>query len=72
MLCFTQKDPELACLFLSHTLRYYVHSLRARNLPEFVDELEHRLGISGLSRSGEGTPVGYIGTADEPEIHPIY
>ncbi|MDJ0931988.1 hypothetical protein [Breoghania sp.] len=49
-----------------------MHSLRARNLPEFVDELEHRLGISGLSRSGEGTPVGYIGTADEPEIHPIY
>ncbi|PTW61698.1 hypothetical protein C8N35_102414 [Breoghania corrubedonensis] len=72
MLRFTPKDPDLARFFLAHTLRYYMQPLRARDVPEFVEEMKSRLGLEGLSRTGEGKPAGYIGTQDDPEMHPIY
>lgn len=72
MLRFTPKDPELSRLFLAHTLRYYMQPLRARDLPQFVREVESRLGISGLSRTGSGEPAAYIGTPEAPETHPVY
>ena len=72
MLRFTPTDPELSRLFLAHTLRYYMQPLRARDVPEFVEEMKKRLGIAGLSRTGTGTPAGYIGNEVEPRIHPIY
>ena len=72
MLRFSPRDPELTRLFKTYTYRYYIQPLRARDLPGFVSEVEKRLGITGLSRSGSGDPAAYIGTADAPEAHPIY
>ncbi|WP_321339533.1 hypothetical protein [Breoghania sp.] len=39
---------------------------------EFLAEVEERLGISGLSYAGSGSPDAYLGTTSEPEIHPLY
>ena len=72
MLRFSPKSPEMCRLFKSRTYRYYIQSARASGVPELLGEVEAKLGIHGLSVDGAGEPVGYVGTAREPEAVPIY
>ena len=72
MLRFSPKSPEMCRLFKSRTYRYYIQSARAGDLPGLLGEVEAKLGIRGLSAEGVGEPVGYVGTAREPEAVPIY
>ncbi len=74
MLRFSPVDPELKRLFLTRSLRYYMLPKHNRDIEaaEFLAEVEERLGISGLSYAGSGSPDAYLGTTSEPEIHPLY
>ncbi len=72
MLRFSPACAEMRRLFKSRTYRYYIQSARAGDLSGLLDEVEAKLGISGLSAEGGGEPAGYVGTAGDPEAVPIY
>ncbi|KIZ47510.1 MULTISPECIES: hypothetical protein [Rhodopseudomonas] len=72
MLRFFPKDPALCAVFKSHTYRYHLLPLAARDVPRFLKEIEGRLEITGLSLTGAGEPAGYIGNSDNPTASPIY